>query len=241
VVIAIIGILSSLIVVSIKNSINSANDARRKQDVDSIRKVLSVYGALNFGVYPIQTTQCNIGPTGTTNRCANVALISDLASPPVDPISGYYSYISDGSSFTIFSTLSSGSVYGYNSATKMSALYTVVQFTTVGTSTWTVPAGVNIAEVLIVAGGGGAANGNTSGGGGGGGGGVLTGVLTGLSGSYSITVGAGGIHAAKIISNSLLKYHFYFRIFFLNASITFSSSSENAKQRLPRSFSEAPM
>lgn len=115
VVIVIIGILSSLIVVSMKGSINSANDTKRKSSIDSIRKVLMVYGALNWGVYPI-SSGCNIGPIGTVNRCTNLAIaLPELDNPPVDPVPGYYyTYTSSGSDFNISSTLSSGLSYNYS-------------------------------------------------------------------------------------------------------------------------------
>jgi len=122
VVIAIIGILSGLIVVSMNGSINSANDAKRKANIDAIRKALIVYGTLNRGVYPTgipEAAGCNISSNGaTTNRCVNLAsaLLELLPVLPIDPISGrYYTYISTGSDFTISSTLSSGRSYGYNS------------------------------------------------------------------------------------------------------------------------------
>ena len=56
VVIAIIGILSGLIIVSMSGSINSANDTKRKANVDAIRKALMIYGTLNGNSYPIQNT-----------------------------------------------------------------------------------------------------------------------------------------------------------------------------------------
>jgi prepilin-type N-terminal cleavage/methylation domain-containing protein len=115
VVIAIIGILSGLITISMKGSINSANDAKRKANIDTIRKSIMVYGALNWGAYPVEST-CNIGPVGTTNRCANLAAaITDLTNPPVDPVSGYYTYVSNGTSFTISAVLSDSSLQSYSS------------------------------------------------------------------------------------------------------------------------------
>ena len=66
-------------------------------------------------------------------------------------------------------------------------------FTTVGTTSWTAPAGVTSVNYLIVGGGGGGGNGYNGGGGGGGGGGVLTGTLSVTPGnSYTVTVGTGG-------------------------------------------------
>ena len=119
VVIAIIGILSGLIIVGMSNATNSANDAKRKANIETIRKALLMYQASNGGLYPVETTQCNIGPTGITNRCNNLAtlLASSLATLPADPISGtYYTYRSDGNTFAISATLSNASFYNYFSA-----------------------------------------------------------------------------------------------------------------------------
>lgn len=122
VVIAIIGVLSGLIIVSMNGSINSANDAKRKANIDSIKKALVIYGTLNGNVYPVQSTQCDIalaaGYTGS-NRCTVLisALSELLPNVPVDPISGYYKYFSDGVGFTISSTLSSSEFYSYSSST----------------------------------------------------------------------------------------------------------------------------
>jgi hypothetical protein len=67
---------------------------------------------------------------------------------------------------------------------------TVTQFTTIGTSTWTVPGGVIATDYLIVAGGGG---GGSIGGGGGGAGGLLTGTTALSAGSFTVNVAGGGI------------------------------------------------
>ncbi len=72
--------------------------------------------------------------------------------------------------------------------------YFVIQsFTTVGTTSWSVPSGVTTVEYLVVAGGGGGGRY----GGGGGAGGFRTGTLTGLSGSQTVTVGGGGAGATS--------------------------------------------
>ena len=68
----------------------------------------------------------------------------------------------------------------------------VVKFTSTGSTTWTVPAGVNQVEVLVVAGGGGGGGGKR-GGGGGGGGVVYKPYFTVTPGAVlNVTVGAGG-------------------------------------------------
>jgi len=74
----------------------------------------------------------------------------------------------------------------------------VVAFTTVGTTTWTAPAGVTSVNYLVIAGGGGGGSGNissgrTRSGGGGGAGGTLYGTLSVTPGTaYTVTVGQGG-------------------------------------------------
>ena len=70
--------------------------------------------------------------------------------------------------------------------------YTVQTFTSSGPST--VPSGATKVDYLVVAGGGGGGRY----GGGGGAGAVLTGTLTGLSSSYTITVGGGGAGSSAI-------------------------------------------
>ncbi|MFA5169686.1 MAG: type II secretion system protein [Candidatus Paceibacterota bacterium] len=77
------------------------------------------------------------------------------------------------------------------SCATVAATYTVVQFTTVGTTTWTVPTGVTSVEYLVVAGGGGGAIGAYYGRAGGGGGGVVMGTKS-VSGTVNIVVGSGG-------------------------------------------------
>jgi hypothetical protein len=81
---------------------------------------------------------------------------------------------------------------------------TVTSFTSVGTTTWTAPAGVTSVEYLVVGGGGGAGNGyDNAGGGGAGGGMVLTGTLSVTpTQSYTITVGDGGIGGANARTNN---------------------------------------
>ena len=69
---------------------------------------------------------------------------------------------------------------------------TVESFTTVGTTSWTAPAGVTSVNYMVVAGGG--SGGGQGPSGGGGAGGVVSGTLAVTPGSsYTVTVGAGGI------------------------------------------------
>jgi PKD repeat protein len=75
---------------------------------------------------------------------------------------------------------------GTGTGTSAYDYYTIQTFP--ASTTWTVPAGVTKVDYCVVAGGGG--GGGL--GGGGGAGGFLTGTLTGLSGSQTVTVGSGG-------------------------------------------------
>ncbi|MDD5639229.1 MAG: SUMF1/EgtB/PvdO family nonheme iron enzyme [Candidatus Pacebacteria bacterium] len=109
IVIAIIGILAGILIVSMRSATDSANDARRKADISSINKAIMAYGTQHNGIYPIQATECTIG--GGTAPC-NV-LASEMAELlpvlPTDPTSGkYYKYFTntDGSSFTVYADLS---------------------------------------------------------------------------------------------------------------------------------------
>ena len=81
---------------------------------------------------------------------------------------------------------------------------TIQSFTTIGTTSWTAPAGVTSVEYLVVGGGGGAGNGyDNAGGGGGGAGMVLTGTTLVTPGdSYTITVGDGGTGGANARANN---------------------------------------
>ncbi|MTA28001.1 MAG: hypothetical protein F2562_03985, partial [Actinobacteria bacterium] len=71
--------------------------------------------------------------------------------------------------------------------------FTVVEFQSLGTCTWSVPSNVSTIDVLAVGGGGG---GGSRIGGGGGGGGVVQSLGVTASGSATITVGAGGTGGA---------------------------------------------
>lgn len=80
--------------------------------------------------------------------------------------------------------------------------YNVVEFKTVGTTTWKVPAGVTSVDYLVVGGGGGGANGYDNAGGGGAGM-VLSGSMSVVSGNtLNITVGDGGIGGANTRLNN---------------------------------------
>jgi len=88
---------------------------------------------------------------------------------------------------------------------KTNDVCTVVMWDTTGTTTWTVPAGVTSVEYLVIAGGGGGAGmkaySNSYGAGGGGAGGYKNATGFAVSGSYTVTVGAGGTQGTNAPSN----------------------------------------
>ncbi|MFA5431904.1 MAG: fibrinogen-like YCDxxxxGGGW domain-containing protein [Candidatus Paceibacterota bacterium] len=113
VVIAIIGILSGLIVISMNASVNSANDAKRKANIDAIRKALVVEKV--FGLYPIQTVPCEVG--NNCNNLNSVLVPTYFSALPLDPSGAYYDYYSaDGTSYALTANLSSGQVYSSSPA-----------------------------------------------------------------------------------------------------------------------------
>lgn len=106
VVIAIVGILSGLIIVGMSNSVSSASDARRQNDIDSLFKAILGVG-IPQGAFPIQSTVCDVGST-----CANLSSAITGTSFPTDPDGSYYKYFSyNGTSFTVYAYLSSGEIY----------------------------------------------------------------------------------------------------------------------------------
>jgi type II secretory pathway pseudopilin PulG len=207
-IVLIIGIISSFILVSLNNIVNLANDARAKNYLSSLQKI--IISSKKGGNFPIETVECEIG-----NNCTNLQsfLVPEyfptLSQIPRDSSGQYFKYQStDGNDFTIRTVLSNGNTYQYNyflgfSMTPPSScvsnggiicteiidgVYTVNKYTGVGSTTWTAPNGVSTIEYLIVAGGGGAISGS----GGGGAGGLLTTPNYSVSGTYTITVGDGG-------------------------------------------------
>lgn len=108
VVIAIIGILSGLVFVSMGGALGTAQDGRRKADVGTLKTALFQYSILNNNTYPV--ANCNV-----TESCTALyeALVPNyIASLPTDPDSeSYYTYVSDGDTFTVSATLSDATTY----------------------------------------------------------------------------------------------------------------------------------
>jgi len=222
VVIAIVGILSGFIIISLNSATDSAKDAKRKHDIGSLERALLVYGTQNGNDYPnTDTYPCTIGGGTVPCTNLATDLQPHLANLPRDPNNGYYIYSYSDSpepNFTLSTTLSDSSKYEYNSisgfsttnysSTCAAATNSEVECSPItisateeacrciylsgtGTTTWTVPTELTSVSVLIV--GGGAGGGVTDReGGGGGAGGLLTGTISSLPASFTITVGKGG-------------------------------------------------
>lgn len=118
-VIAIIGILASIVVVSVNTARMKSRDARRIADIGTIRTAMEMYADANNGSYP----QTAIDPA--TGRCRTEQSISGLTPTylpvlPRDPrtgASGYvYWYCSDGSEYKIQARIMESSE-GQNRAT----------------------------------------------------------------------------------------------------------------------------
>jgi len=127
------------------------------------------------------------GGTGATTLTANNVLLGNGTSAPLTVAPGTSGYV----------LASNGTTWA--STSLPSATGTRADVFTTGTSaTWTIPAGVTAVKVTIIGGGGGGGGFNTGvccaalTGAGGGGGGVAIQYFTGVSGSMTYTVGAGG-------------------------------------------------
>jgi len=124
VVLAIIGILSGFVFVSMNGAINLAKDVKRKADVETIQKAILIYSIQNntypggSGTTPETSYPCTIG--GGTNPCTNLvaSLEPYLKTVPINPDGGYYVYTYSDTgtpSFTLQAPLSDSSVYQYSS------------------------------------------------------------------------------------------------------------------------------
>jgi prepilin-type N-terminal cleavage/methylation domain-containing protein len=128
VVVAIIGILSAFIFVSLGNAISSANDARRKADISNFSKSLLAWEAMNSNVSnPSSVASCStncaaciISGTGSNCPAAVLQTFGTLFSTlPADPSgSNQYTYQSNGGGdCVITATLSDSQLYTYTCGT----------------------------------------------------------------------------------------------------------------------------
>ena len=114
VVIVIIGILSSFLIISISNVITLADDAKLKNDINSLQKV--IFASRGTGVFPIEESVCNIGENCTELESVLIPkYYPSQSSIPKNSNNTYYTYQSDldGNDFIIKGLLSNGNIYQY--------------------------------------------------------------------------------------------------------------------------------
>jgi len=226
IVIAIIGILAGILIVSMTGATNNANDARRKADINQLVQAILI-AKTQDGTLPADSANCSLGSTCTGIQASLAS--KGITTFPKDPTTGnYYVYNRvSADDFTLTGTMSNSTTYVYSSANSKYSVNTpspcisgggltctettvgsykvdkyTLSGTTTGTFTWVAPAGVTSVEYLVVAGGGGGGNGGGAGGGGGGAGGLIHGYSsTTANQSFSLTVGAGGAGADAYTSH----------------------------------------
>jgi type II secretory pathway pseudopilin PulG len=124
--IAIVGILSGFVAVQLNGATDAGRDARRKADIDVLRKALVYHSVDTGGLYPVQATACTVGDISGANKCPDsfaTALQDYIKRLPKDPVSGYYTYQStNGTDCAITATLSTGASYVFTCSTKVSSV-----------------------------------------------------------------------------------------------------------------------
>jgi type II secretion system protein G len=99
IVVAIIGMLSSIVLVGLGSFRSRGRDARRAADLREIQNALELYYAKN-GNYPAEESSVDVSELNLQNEGIGVTKI------PADPSSGQtYQYGSDGQSYVLSATL----------------------------------------------------------------------------------------------------------------------------------------
>ena len=107
IVVAIIGILATLLMANFVGVRQRARDAQRKSDVRQIQAALEIYRSDN-GSYP--AVGSGNGNLSTNGSCKNSLTDSTgnstyMKSVPCDPNGGSYTYSSGGTSYTLYACL----------------------------------------------------------------------------------------------------------------------------------------
>lgn len=114
--IAIVGILSGFLFVSMSSAINAANDAKRRTDLASIQRAIITYATEHNNVYPSgDPANCTIGGTCSILDAALAPYIPNIIT---GPISGeYYTYNIINNNYILKTdNMSDGSVYYFDSS-----------------------------------------------------------------------------------------------------------------------------
>jgi prepilin-type N-terminal cleavage/methylation domain-containing protein len=116
VVITIIGILSTLIIIGMSSLTQDARDAKRKDEIDTVRKALWSQSNMGSKGYPVETSWCCLGKTGDCLNLASALVPDFLGKLPQDPsysssnCEHCYMYKSDGTTFDLYTKLEKGGV-----------------------------------------------------------------------------------------------------------------------------------
>lgn len=116
IVIAIIGLLASIVVASLGTVQGKGRDARRVADIDALKKALIMYSADN-GRYPIYAATTTFNATSTVGLdLINAGVMTSI---PTDPNGSQYTYVSNanGTAYTISFELETDSISGLSQGT----------------------------------------------------------------------------------------------------------------------------
>jgi general secretion pathway protein G len=114
VVVAIIGILSALIIVGMSSLTQDARDAKRKDEIDTVRKAIWSQSSMGSKGYPVETSWCCLGKTGNCTTLTSALVPDFLGKLPQDPsysssnCEHCYMYKSDGTTFDLYTKLEKG-------------------------------------------------------------------------------------------------------------------------------------
>lgn len=101
VVIAIIGLLASIVLVSLSGARAKSRDARREADIKQIMNALELYNNSNNGKYPVNTTAASV-KDATNGLAAKGLTVSFISAIPDDPNSSqHYYWISNASGASV--------------------------------------------------------------------------------------------------------------------------------------------
>jgi type II secretion system protein G len=121
VVIAIIGLLASIVIVSVQKSAQNARDAKRKADIRSLKTAIEQYTNNNQGRYPVCSTcvdwkghpVSDLVTMSETTAPKFTDFLNPIPSDPAPTLSGNYQYVvrSDASGYGLRVKLESNTTY----------------------------------------------------------------------------------------------------------------------------------
>jgi general secretion pathway protein G len=107
IVIVIIGILALLIIPNITSAPKKARDTQRKTDLKAIQKGLEEYFVSN-NAYPVQASATVADAALTPLTSSNPPILKSIPTDPKNASPFQYTYVSDGTTYTLHSCLENG-------------------------------------------------------------------------------------------------------------------------------------